>query len=121
MVLIWAAAAICTDFLDGYLARRLDQRSDFGRILDPIADKVLVTALESDTLAVRVLSFWNLKDLTGLGLFYRPEQTEVKRQTPIKTWRRRLDAGEIRLRTPAEKADAAAEEKVAPPAKEPGS
>ena len=42
--LIWTAAAFATDFLDGYLARKLDQRSDFGRILDPIADKVLVVA-----------------------------------------------------------------------------
>jgi CDP-diacylglycerol--glycerol-3-phosphate 3-phosphatidyltransferase len=43
-VLILAAAAVGTDFLDGYLARKLDQRSDFGRILDPIADKALLVA-----------------------------------------------------------------------------
>ena len=33
-----------TDFLDGYLARRLDAISAFGAFLDPIADKVLVAA-----------------------------------------------------------------------------
>lgn len=35
-----------TDWLDGYLARRLDQHSAFGAFLDPVADKLMVaTAL----------------------------------------------------------------------------
>ena len=33
-----------TDLLDGFLARVLNQRTKFGEILDPIADKVLVLA-----------------------------------------------------------------------------
>jgi CDP-diacylglycerol--glycerol-3-phosphate 3-phosphatidyltransferase len=33
-----------TDWLDGYLARRLRQGSPFGRFLDPVADKLLVAA-----------------------------------------------------------------------------
>jgi CDP-diacylglycerol--glycerol-3-phosphate 3-phosphatidyltransferase len=32
-----------TDWLDGYLARRLDQQSRFGAFLDPVADKLIVT------------------------------------------------------------------------------
>jgi cardiolipin synthase len=36
--------AAVTDFLDGYLARARNQTSDFGRLLDPIADKLLVAA-----------------------------------------------------------------------------
>lgn len=33
-----------TDWLDGYLARRLNQTSAFGAFLDPVADKFLVSA-----------------------------------------------------------------------------
>src|ERR1700677_1661217 len=41
---IYAAAAI-TDFFDGYLARAWSQQSSLGRMLDPIADKLLVSAV----------------------------------------------------------------------------
>ena len=38
---IFALGAL-TDWLDGYLARRLGQTSPFGAFLDPVADKLLV-------------------------------------------------------------------------------
>ncbi len=46
----WAAFALfviaaISDYLDGYLARLWNQQSDLGRLLDPIADKVLVAAV----------------------------------------------------------------------------
>ncbi|MBK8771362.1 MAG: CDP-diacylglycerol--glycerol-3-phosphate 3-phosphatidyltransferase [Rhizobiales bacterium] len=41
---IYVVAAI-TDFFDGYLARRWQQQSSLGRMLDPIADKVLVAVI----------------------------------------------------------------------------
>lgn len=41
--LIFISAA-ATDWLDGYLARRLDQTSAFGAFLDPVADKLMVAA-----------------------------------------------------------------------------
>lgn len=84
-------------------------------------DVKLVKALDDQTLAARVLAFWNLKDLTGLGLFYKPEQTAAKRQQPMLRWKQRLEAQEIRSKTPEEKAGAAAEENAAiAPVGEPG-
>jgi cardiolipin synthase len=41
--LIFALAAV-TDWLDGYLARALNQTSSFGAFLDPVADKLMVAA-----------------------------------------------------------------------------
>lgn len=45
----WVALAVfiaagVTDYLDGYIARIWDQQSAFGRMLDPIADKLLVAS-----------------------------------------------------------------------------
>jgi cardiolipin synthase len=41
--LVFSLAGV-TDYVDGYLARSLNQRSELGRWLDPIADKLLVAA-----------------------------------------------------------------------------
>ncbi|MBP5343833.1 MAG: CDP-diacylglycerol--glycerol-3-phosphate 3-phosphatidyltransferase [Alphaproteobacteria bacterium] len=43
-VILFALAGI-TDYMDGYLARHMNQLSRFGRILDPIADKLLVGSI----------------------------------------------------------------------------
>ena len=49
-VLCFAVASIC-DGVDGYVARRYNQRSELGAILDPLADKLLLVS------GVVVLSF----------------------------------------------------------------
>lgn len=43
-VVLFVIAGI-TDYMDGYLARHLNQLSRFGRVLDPIADKLLVGSI----------------------------------------------------------------------------
>lgn len=56
---IFAAAAI-TDFFDGYLARVMQVQSALGRMLDPIADKLLVSASLFMLASSGTLQGWHL-------------------------------------------------------------
>ena len=51
-------AAAATDLLDGYLARRWRQETTIGTLLDPIADKLLISAALISLVQVRVLPGW---------------------------------------------------------------
>src|SRR6516165_5041735 len=51
-------AAAATDLLDGYLARRWKQVTTIGTLLDPIADKLLISAALISLVEVRVLPGW---------------------------------------------------------------
>lgn len=51
-------AAAVTDFFDGWLARRSNQISSFGRFLDPIADKLLVAAVLMMLVAFQQIDPW---------------------------------------------------------------
>lgn len=53
-------AASVTDFLDGYLARAWSQQSALGRMLDPIADKLLIAGCLLCLCAFDVIHSWSL-------------------------------------------------------------
>ncbi|MBO6824819.1 MAG: CDP-diacylglycerol--glycerol-3-phosphate 3-phosphatidyltransferase [Sneathiella sp.] len=53
-------AAGVTDFFDGYLARRNKQTSNLGRFLDPVADKLLVSAAILFLVGVDRIQDWSL-------------------------------------------------------------
>ena len=58
--LLFTAAAI-TDYFDGHFARERHQLSDFGRMLDPIADKLLIGAT--------LMALVGFGHLPGLGIY----------------------------------------------------
>ncbi|MFJ6322377.1 MULTISPECIES: CDP-diacylglycerol--glycerol-3-phosphate 3-phosphatidyltransferase [unclassified Rhizobium] len=60
-VALWIfVIASLTDFLDGYLARIWNQTSNIGRMLDPIADKLLVSAILLLVAADGTIAGWSL-------------------------------------------------------------
>jgi cardiolipin synthase (CMP-forming) len=94
----WAALTLftfasITDYLDGYLARIWDQTSTIGRMLDPIADKLLVSAclllLAADT--EKTIAGWSLwaaiiilcREILVSGL--REYLAELKVSVPVST------------------------------------
>ncbi len=56
-LLVFLAAAL-TDLLDGYLARRWKQVTTVGTLLDPIADKLLISAALISLVQIRMLPGW---------------------------------------------------------------
>jgi cardiolipin synthase len=56
-VLVFAAAAL-TDLLDGWVARRQGLQSRLGAFLDPLADKLLLTASFIMLTMLKVIPFW---------------------------------------------------------------
>lgn len=65
IALVLFAMAIITDFLDGYVARKYNQTSQLGVLLDPVADKILLIS----TLGLFLYWFDHNRIIQGLLLF----------------------------------------------------
>lgn len=55
---IFFVVAAFTDFLDGYIARKYHQITNFGKFLDPIADKVLVISAMTYLIYTNRIEYW---------------------------------------------------------------
>src|SRR5665213_527043 len=56
-VIVFAIASF-TDFCDGHLARTRGMASDFGKIMDPIADKVLILSVFGVLAHMGIIAWW---------------------------------------------------------------
>ncbi|MGL5446922.1 MAG: CDP-diacylglycerol--glycerol-3-phosphate 3-phosphatidyltransferase [Rhabdaerophilum sp.] len=85
---IYTAAGV-TDYLDGYLARLYDEQSSLGRMLDPVADKLLVAACLLMLVADNTIRSWSIwaaivilsREILVSGL--REFLAEVKVSVPV--------------------------------------
>lgn len=57
--------AASTDWLDGYLARKRDQITDLGKLLDPIADKLLTISAFIALVELRLAPAWMIVVIVG--------------------------------------------------------
>lgn len=87
--------ASLTDLLDGYLARRNGQQTDFGKFLDPVADKFLIALALVAFVALKAASTWVVMIIIGrefliMGLrtlvAYRREVMESSLLAKFKTF-----------------------------------
>ncbi len=58
-------AASATDYLDGYLARKRFQVTTLGKLLDPIADKLLISAVFISLVEMRIAPAWMVVIIVG--------------------------------------------------------
>ncbi|MHA7305073.1 CDP-alcohol phosphatidyltransferase family protein [Arthrobacter sp. TMN-49] len=50
----------CTDWIDGFVARKLNQTSQLGRVMDPLADRVALVAVSITLVLASILPLWLL-------------------------------------------------------------
>ena len=65
--ILFLAAAV-TDLVDGFLARRLRRVTDFGKFMDPLADKVIVVSALVSFLWMRLVPLWMVLAVVGRDL-----------------------------------------------------
>jgi CDP-diacylglycerol--glycerol-3-phosphate 3-phosphatidyltransferase len=93
--LIIVSLGIISDVADGFLARRLNQVSDLGKILDPLGDKLAMAALALALYWYLDFPFWAVALIIGrdlviliFGLFTMTKTSS----TPVSDWLGKLTA-----------------------------
>jgi len=97
---VFAGAAV-TDILDGYLARMWSQQSSLGRMLDPIADKLLVASCLLMLAAEETIRGWTLlaavvilcREILVSGL--REYLAELRVSVPVSTLAKWKTVGQL--------------------------
>lgn len=60
IILILLVLSMISDFLDGFLARKMNLVSDFGKIADPLFDKLFILGVFFWMLTMGIIPSWNL-------------------------------------------------------------
>ena len=100
IALVWFSIASFTDVLDGFLARRLRIVSKIGALLDPVADKVLLSG-SFLTLGLKgVIPWWLMaivlgRDLLILGFAIVALARKIRREFPPSLWGKASTAAQI--------------------------
>ena len=98
--IVWFSIASFTDVLDGFLARRLRVTSKIGALLDPVADKILLSG-SFLTLGLKgVIPFWLMtivlgRDLLILGFAIVALARKLRRDFPPSVWGKASTAAQI--------------------------
>lgn len=92
LALIVFILASFTDFLDGWSARKLNKESEFGKFIDPIADKLLVISALAAIIVVdpdfEVFDFWMIVIIVGRDILITVMRyLAIKRGKPLRTSR----------------------------------
>jgi cardiolipin synthase len=98
--LVWFSIASATDVLDGFLARRFHAGSKIGALLDPVADKVLLSGSFLALGLTQVIPFWLMaivlgRDLLILGFAIVALARKLRRDFPPSVWGKASTAAQI--------------------------
>jgi len=98
--IVWFSVASFTDVVDGFLARRFQAGSRLGALLDPIADKALLSG-SFLTLGLKgIIPFWLMaivigRDLLILGFAIVALARGISREFPPSVWGKASTASQI--------------------------